>query len=137
MMVEVSRRRWLPASKTFAPAGGLLRLRQVFAVAPIVAIVLALGATAVLADGPEVDPAGTVLGAAEDLAGISIGGGQGFAVLDADGAFDAVATAKVFEDAKTKEPFAYNLAGYVNQNRLAINFMWVLISIAIVVTVAA
>lgn len=118
----------LPAGKTFAPAGGLLRMRQVFAIAPIVAIVLALGATAVFADGPNVDPSGTVVGTAEDLGGISIGGGQGFAVLDADGAFDAAATAKVFEDAKTKEPFAYNLAGYVNQNRLAINFMWVLIA---------
>jgi Amt family ammonium transporter len=108
-------------------ASGFARLRKVFMIAPVVAVVLALGATAAFADGPEADPSGTTVGAPEDLGGIGIGGGQGFAVTT-DGAFDAAATQKVFDDAKEKEPFAYGLAGYVNQNRLAINFVWVLVT---------
>src|SRR4029079_16514215 len=48
--------------------------------------------------------------------GVGIGGGQGFTAGD-----DA------FAKAKTDEPFAYGLAGSVNQNRLAINFVWVLV----------
>jgi len=135
VMSVVSRR--LPALKgqRAVASGGFVRLRYALLIAPALAVVLALGASAALADGPDdgsspndVDPSGTTTGTAEDLAGIGIGGGQGFAVIGADGAVDADATAKVFTDAKEKEPFAYNLAGYVNQNRLAINFVWVLVT---------
>jgi Amt family ammonium transporter len=117
----------IPATRaTFAPSG-FRRLKYAIVLAPAAALLLALGGTA-LADGPEVDPSGTKVGTAEDLGGIGIGGGQGFAVTAPDGSFDADATAKAFADAKEKEPFAYNLAGYVNQNRLAINFVWVLVA---------
>ncbi|MEP6872248.1 MAG: hypothetical protein ABI939_10420, partial [Anaerolineaceae bacterium] len=119
------------ASKTaaaYGPTGMLGGIRSAAMLAPVAAVILALGATAALADGPTVDPSGTTTGSAEDLGGVGIGGGQGFAVTGADGALDADATAKVFTDAKTSEPFAYNLAGYVNQNRIAINFVWVLIA---------
>ncbi len=50
-------------------------------------------------DGPKVDAAGTTVGTPEDLAGIGAGGGS-LAVLDADGALDADATAKMFADAQ-------------------------------------
>ena len=116
------------AAAAYRPAGMLGSIRAAAMLAPVAAVVLALGATAVFADSPEVDPSGTTTGTAEDLGGIGIGGGQGFAVVGADGAVDADATAKVFTDAQAKEPFAYNLAGYVNQNRIAINFVWVLIT---------
>ncbi|MEO6397128.1 MAG: ammonium transporter [Tepidiformaceae bacterium] len=116
------------AAAAYRPTGLLGSIRAAAVLAPVAAVVLALGATAAFADGPTVDPSGTTTGSAEDLGGIGIGGGQGFAVLDADGAVDADATAKVFTDAQTNEPFAYNLAGYVNQNRIAINFVWVLVT---------
>ena len=116
------------AAAAYRPTGVLGGIRAAAMLAPVAAVILALGATAAFADGPTVDPSGTTTGSAEDLGGIGIGGGQGFAVTGADGAVDAAATAKVFADAKTNEPFAYNLAGYVNQNRIAINFVWVLIT---------
>lgn len=116
------------AAAAYRPTGMLGSIRAAAMLAPVAAVILALGATAAFADGPTVDPSGTTTGSAEDLGGIGIGGGQGFAVVGSDGAVDADATAKVFTDAKANEPFAYNLAGYVNQNRIAINFMWVLIA---------
>ena len=125
----VSRR--LPAlksDKSSLASGGLKKIRLAMLVLPAFAVMIALGGSAALADGPEVDPSGTKVGTAEDLGGIGIGGGQGFAVIGPDGAVDADATAKVFSDAKANEPFAYNLAGYVNQNRIAINFVWVLVT---------
>ena len=63
---------------------------------------------------PKPDPAGVSVGTPEDLAGVTVGG--------------ASLSTKDFADAKTKEPFAYNLAGYVNQNRLAINMVWTLVT---------
>ena len=111
----------------YAPAG-FGRLKYAIVLAPAIALVIALGGSAALADGPDVDPSGATVGTPEDLGGIGIGGGGGFAVTGPDGAVDADATAKVFTDAKANEPFAYNLAGYVNQNRLAINFVWVLVT---------
>ncbi len=105
------------------------RLSRLALLLPVVALALTIGWSSIstaLAEGP--DPSGAKVGTAEDLGGIGIGGGQGFAQVDETGAFDPEATQKVFDDAKEKEPFAYNLAGYVNQNRLAINFMWVLIT---------
>ncbi len=112
---------------------GLARIRATVLLAPVAAAVIGLGLTAALADGPDeapgpaVDPTGTTVGTVEDLGGVGVGGG-GFAVTAADGSVDAAATAKVFTDAKEKEPFAYNLAAYVNQNRIAINFVWVLVT---------
>jgi Amt family ammonium transporter len=105
------------AKAAYRPAGGLKRIRTFAVLAPVAAVILALGATAALADGPEVDPSGTTVGMAEDLGGVGIGGGQGFTAGD-----------EAFEKAKTDEPFAYGLAGYVNQNRIAINFVWVLVT---------
>jgi Amt family ammonium transporter len=106
-----------------AATGGFKRLRYALMLTPIVAIVLALGVTAAFADGPDVDPSGTTVGTATDLGCIGVGGGQGFACPDADGNPDPA-----FAKAQNDEPFAYNLAGYVNQNRLAINFVWVLVT---------
>jgi hypothetical protein len=78
-------------------------------------VILALGASAALADGPDdgsspndVDPSGTTTGTAEDLAGIGIGGGQGFAVVGADGAVGG--PAKIIHRREGEKPFAYNLA---------------------------
>src|SRR5438270_681397 len=66
------------------------------------------------APAPRPDPAGTGVGSPEDLAGITVGG--------------ASVSADDIAKAKTSEPFAYNLAGYVNQNRLAINLVWTLVA---------
>ncbi len=114
-----------------APAG-FSRLRYALLVAPAAAVFLALGANAALADGPDtppapvVDPGGTTVGDPTDLGAIGVGGGS--LSVTKNGAVDAAATAQMFTDAKAKEPFAYNLAAYVNQNRLAINFVWVLVT---------
>jgi Amt family ammonium transporter len=99
-----------------AATGGFRRLRYVLLVAPALAIIIALSAGAAFAytnDGG-VDPSGTSVGAPEDLSGVTVGG--------------ASLTADQFTTAKTSDPFAYNLAGYVNQNRLAINFVWTLVA---------
>ncbi len=130
--------RRLPALKgtsASVASGGFHRLRYALVLAPALGVVLALGVTAAFADGPDdgaptlppLDPSGTTVGAPEDLQAVGVGGAT-FSVLDKDGVVDPEATAKVFPTAQEKEPFAYNLAGYVNQNRLAINFVWVLVT---------
>jgi Amt family ammonium transporter len=63
---------------------------------------------------PSPDVSGNAVGTPEDLAGVTVGG--------------ASLSTKDFATAKDKEPFAYNLAGYVNQNRLAINIVWTLVT---------
>src|SRR6266542_977653 len=64
-------------------------------------------------DPPPSDPAGTVIGIdAENLKGVKPAD-----LSDAD-----------FSAAKRSEPFAYKLASMVNQNRLASNFIWVLVT---------
>ncbi|MGI8553200.1 MAG: ammonium transporter [Dehalococcoidia bacterium] len=63
---------------------------------------------------PKADPAGTAVGSPEDLSGVTVGG--------------ASVSADDIAKAKTNEPFAYNLAGYVNQNRLAVNLVWTLVT---------
>jgi len=123
-------RRYLKPVDAGAPRRGASfgRRHAVLAAAllvPVAAFALLVAPAPAFADGPVVDPAGTVVGTPEDLAGIGAGGGS-LAVLGADGTVDADATAKMFADAQKNEPFAYNLAAYVNQNRLAINFVWVL-----------
>lgn len=126
---EASRRtaRHLPLlsarSAAYRSFGGFAITRKAMYLAPVVAVVLALGATAAFADGPDADPSGTKIGTPEDLGCITPGGDTGFACADADGNPDPL-----FAQAKEKEPFAYQLSGYVNQNRLAINFVWVLVT---------
>jgi ammonium transporter, Amt family len=119
------------ARAAYNPTGGLGTIRKVAMLMPVAAVVLGLGLTAAFADGPDagpqVDPSGVAVGTPEDLGGVGVGGGS-FTVLAPDGSVDPDATAKVFSDAKANEPFAYNLAAYVNQNRIAINFVWVLVT---------
>jgi Amt family ammonium transporter len=113
------------ARAAYAPAGGLKRLRAAAMLAPVFAVILALGLTAALADGPDVDPTGTNVGvAAGDLPGVGVPGGFG---LTSDGTVDPALAAQQFETAKADEPFASTLANYVNQDRIAINFIWVLV----------
>jgi Amt family ammonium transporter len=69
--------------------------------------------TATPASNP--DPSGTTVGTPEDLCGTTVGGAQ--TITDDD-----------ISKAKQNEPFAYNLAAYVNQNRLAINIVWTLVT---------
>ena len=61
---------------------------------------------------PTPDPAGTATGSGQDLVGVVPG----------------TIRAEDFERAKAHEPFAVQLADLVNQNRLAINFIWTLIT---------
>ncbi len=79
------------------------RLNRTMLIVPVLAAVLlvGIGAGTALAqtpedEGPSIDAGGTTVGAPEDLAGIGVGGGS-LAVLDADGAFDADATAKCLQ----------------------------------------
>jgi len=78
-------------------------------------------------DGPKPNPSGLGIGTPQDLIGVTVGGGS-LAVVDKDGKLDADATAKMFADAQKNEPFAYNLSAYVNENRLAANFTWTLVT---------
>ncbi|TAK78931.1 MAG: ammonium transporter [Dehalococcoidia bacterium] len=133
-LVTAALTRHLRPVKTAAGATPSVKaIRPALLIVPVVAValLLGLGAHTAFADGPDDGPAldvsGTKVGTPEDLAGVGVGGGS-LAVLDKDGALDADATAKMFAEAQTKEPFAYNLAAYVNQNRLAINFVWVLVT---------
>ena len=115
----------------YNPAGTLGFIRKSAMLLPVVALVAGLGLTAAFASapnpGPQVDPSGTNVGTPEDLGAITVGGAT-FTVTNADGSVNTDASAKVFSDAKVNEPFAYNLAGYVNQNRIAVNFVWVLVT---------
>ncbi|MGE3075603.1 MAG: ammonium transporter [Dehalococcoidia bacterium] len=92
-------------------------------VVPLLAGAIALGAASAFADGPTVDPSGTKVGDPTDLGCIGPGGELGYACVDADGNPDPL-----FAQAQKDEPFAYQLSAYVNQNRLAINFVWVLVT---------
>ena len=67
---------------------------------------------------PAADPSGTATSTPENLAGVMVPGTT---------ATGDELKAQI-EQAKTREPFAYNLAAYVDQNRLAINFVWVLVT---------
>ena len=98
-------------------------VRSLALLAPLVAAGIALGTNGALADGPTVDPSGATVGTPEDLGCIGPGGGLGFACVDASGNPDPL-----FAQAQKNEPFAYQLSAYVNQNRLAINFVWVLVA---------
>ncbi len=82
----------------------------------LTALALAGAAVAHADAGPpplaQPDPSGNSTGSGPDLAGVAPG----------------ALTAEDFEQAKSQEPFAVKLADLVNQNRLAINFMWTLIT---------
>ncbi|HEU5315352.1 MAG TPA: ammonium transporter [Chloroflexota bacterium] len=75
---------------------------------------LVLNALPAFADDPPApDPAGTTIGMeAQNLKGV-----KPAELTDAD-----------FSAAQRSEPFAYKLASLVNQNRLGINFVWVLVT---------
>ncbi len=102
-----------------APRGA--RRRRLAPTTLVVAWLLALsmlsvfGTAPAFADGgpPPPDPAGT-----------SIGADPGALV----GIKPAEITDRELAQARTQEPFAYKLAAMVNQNRLAVNFVWVLVT---------
>src|SRR5471032_821968 len=92
------------------------------------------GATRLLADDPKPDPAGTATGVASDVPGFVV---TAPAELSADDKKDKNKVA-AFKDAKkafddytaqvAKEPLALKLADSVGHNRVAINFMWTLVT---------
>jgi Amt family ammonium transporter len=98
------------------------------------ALVCGLGVPRMLADDPKPDPAGTSTGVAADVPGFVV---TAPAELSADDKKDKD-KAKAYDDAKkafddyTKqasvEPLAVKLADGVGHNRVAINFMWTLIT---------
>ena len=84
------------ARAAYNPQGGLGSIRKIAMLLPVAAVILGLGLTAALADGPDVDPTGTNVGDATDLGGIGIGNGQ---------TFDSTSTdtgAKTFSDAQNE-----------------------------------
>jgi Amt family ammonium transporter len=103
---------------------------------PLLAFALAcsLGVPRIFADDPKPDPAGTTTGVAADVPGFVV---TAPAELSADDKKDKDKV-KAYDDAKkafddyTKqaaaEPLAVKLADNVGHNRVAINFMWTLIT---------
>ena len=98
------------------------------------ALICSLGAPKVWADDPKPDPAGTATGVAADVPGFVV---TAPAELSADDKKDkdklkAYADAKQAFDDYTKqstiEPLAVKLADNVGHNRVAINFMWTLVT---------
>jgi Amt family ammonium transporter len=98
------------------------------------ALLLSTGPARLLADDPKPDPAGTATGVAADVPGFVV---TAPADLSADDKKDKD-KAKAYDDAKkafddyTKqaavEPLAVKLADNVGHNRVAINFMWTLVT---------
>ena len=98
------------------------------------ALLLSTGPARLLADDPKPDPAGTSTGVAADVPGFVV---TAPADLSADDKKDKD-KAKAYDDAKkafddyTKqaaiEPLAVKLADGVGHNRVAINFMWTLVT---------
>jgi ammonium transporter, Amt family len=98
------------------------------------ALFCSLGAQRLRADDPKPDPAGTATGVASDVPGFVV---TAPADLSADDAKDA-AKKKAYDDAKKAfddytaqakvEPLAVKLADNVGHNRVAINFMWTLVT---------
>ncbi len=99
-----------------------------------IALVCSLGAPYAHADDPKPDPAGTATGVAADVPGFIV---SAPADLSADDRKDAYKV-KAFQDAKkaaddyakqaAAEPLAVKLADNVGHNRVAINFMWTLVT---------
>jgi Amt family ammonium transporter len=102
--------------------------------AALLALVCSLGLPHLRADDPKPDPAGTATGVAADVPGFIV---SAPAELSADDAKDADKK-KAYDDAKkaaddyakqaAAEPLAVKLADNVGHNRVAINFMWTLIT---------
>ncbi len=98
------------------------------------ALFCTLNASRVMADDPKPDPAGTMTGMASDVPGFVV---SAPAELSADDKKDKDKV-KAFDDAKkafddyTKqaatEPLAVKLADNVGHNRVAVNFMWTLVT---------
>src|SRR5947208_2624797 len=95
----------------------LKRLALALPVALLMTVLVAKAAAPAFAQQPppppSADPSGTKTGTVDNLPGVVVNGGS----VSAD---DVAA-------AKDKEPFAYNLASYVDQNRIAINMVWLLV----------
>ena len=102
--------------------------------ATLLGFALLLGSALARADDPKPDPAGTATGTISDVPGFMV---MAPADLSADDAKDP-ALAKKFADAKAAadeyaaqaklEPLAVKLADGVGHNRVAINFMWTLVT---------
>src|SRR5476651_2266539 len=98
------------------------------------ALCCSLAPSKMLADDPKPDPAGTSTGVASDVPGFIV---SAPAELSADDKKDA-AKVKAYDDAKKAaddyaaqakaEPLAVKLADAAGHNRVAINFMWTLIT---------
>ena len=98
------------------------------------ALVCCLGLPRVLADDPKPDPAGTATGVASDVPGFVVSAPSDLSAEDKKDK-DKV---KAYEDAKkaaddyakqaAAEPLAVKLADNVGHNRVAINFMWTLVT---------
>ncbi len=104
------------------------------AAAMALALFSSLGAPRIMADDPKPDPAGTATGVASDVPGFIV---SAPADLSADDAKDP-AKKKAYDDAKKAsddyaaqakvEPLAVKLADNVGHNRVAVNFMWTLVT---------
>ena len=102
--------------------------------ATLLGVALLFGSALARADDPKPDPAGTATGTISDVPGFVV---NAPADLSADDAKDP-AKAKAFADAKKAaddyaaqaklEPLAVKLADGVGHNRVAINFMWTLVT---------
>jgi Amt family ammonium transporter len=100
----------------------------------LLGLALLSGTARLLADDPKPDPSGAATGTAADVPGFIV---NAPAELSADDKKDA-AKAKAYDDAKKAandyatqakmEPLAVKLADNVGHNRVAINFMWTLIT---------
>ncbi len=98
------------------------------------ALICSFGSARLLADDPKPDPSGASTGVAADVPGFVVAAP---ADLSADDAKDA-AKKKAYDDAKKAaddyaaqakvEPLAVKLADNVGHNRVAINFMWTLVT---------
>ncbi len=102
--------------------------------ATLLGVVLLIGSTLARADDPKPDPAGTATGTIVDVPGFMV---MAPAALSAEDAKDP-ALAKKYADAKAAaddyaaqaklEPLAVKLADGVGHNRVAINFVWTLVT---------
>lgn len=98
------------------------------------ALFCSLAGARALADDPKPDPAGTATGTISDVPGFMV---MAPADLSADDAKDAAKAKKYADDKKAAddyaaqaklEPLAVKLADNVGHNRVAINFMWTLVT---------
>ena len=86
--------------------------------AVLVSLVLMLLAAILLTGCGEAGP---------DPSGLNTANRQNLTHITVNGTSPTI-TSSALSQAKTQEPFAYNLALYVDENRLAVNFVWTLIT---------